>query len=212
MNLSIIRPGLGLFCLALLAPGCASHDTTNRSQLMAVKRELVLLTPEQSAWRAAAAGDQASDERRERAKNVAGLPDASAVTMSEGVKVYTLSRAVDPADPDMMHEEHVVYRREAAPVWRLQAPADQKLLLGPRVTDGRQDLRPLLDKELTAFLADQRRSVEANQKAISALFEAVEALTRQQQTLLRKEIGSKASAAEASPQNLNQEPVHEEQN
>ena len=91
-----------------------------------------------------------------------------------------------------MHEEHAVYRRETAPRWRLDAPANRKILVGPQVTDGRQEIQPLLSKELTTFLADERRATEANQKAISALFQAVDALTRQQQAVLRRTAGKSA--------------------
>lgn len=124
--------------------------------------------------------------------------DASAVTVPGDIKVYTFNRAADPADRDLLHEEHVVYRRETAPQWRLEAPVGQKILVGPRVTDGRGDLQPLMNKELAAYLADQRRATEANGKAIAALFQAVDAINRQQQALARRELVASAPAPTAS--------------
>jgi hypothetical protein len=111
-----------------------------------------------------------------------------------------------------MHEEHVVYRRETAPQWRLDAPAQQKILVGPRVTDGRQELQPLLSKELTGYLADQRRATEANQKAITALFQSVDALNRQQAELIRHEIGRKPAPAEPVPVERPSAPEPDEKN
>jgi hypothetical protein len=81
----------------------------------------------------------------------------------------------------------------------LQAPAGQKLLIGPRQSDGRQELQPLLDKELTTFLSDQRRSTEANQKAIAALFQAVDALSRQQQAIAARDLRHEDPPAPTEP-------------
>jgi uncharacterized coiled-coil protein SlyX len=58
----------------------------------------------------------------------------------------------------------------------MQPPTDQKILVGPRVTDGREDLQPVLSKELVSYLTEQRQATEANQKAIAALFQAIERL------------------------------------
>lgn len=155
-----------------------------------VKPGLIMLTADQAERRGINLSTPEASAVRMPA-NVQAL-DTAAVTIPTGVKVYTLNRAADPADPDVMHEEHVVYRRESAPRWRLDAPSDQKILVGPRVTDGRQEIQPLLTKELTAYLSDQRRATELNGKAISTLFEAVDALNRQQQTLARRELAKTA--------------------
>lgn len=131
--------------------------------------------------------------------------DASAAIIPAGVKVYTINRSVDAADPEIMHEEHVIYRRESSPRWRLDAPAGQKILVGPRVTDGQQDLKPILDKELTTFLNDQRRVAQANQQAIGALFQAVDALNRQQQALIRRELKNSAKPDAAAAEKVEAE-------
>lgn len=174
---------------ALMFTGCMTSPESNTTREPFVKPGLVMLTADQAARR----GINVSPPETPMPKELSAL-DTSSITVPEGVKVYTLNRSVDPADSELMHEEHLVYRRETAPHWRLNAPAEQKILIGPRVTDGRQDLQPLLNKELTTFLADQRRATEADQKAITALFQAVEALNRQQQTLIRRELPRTPSA------------------
>src|SRR6201997_453608 len=39
------------------------------------------------------------------------------VRQSEQVKVYGVTRYVDPADPRIMHERHAIYRVEQKPAW-----------------------------------------------------------------------------------------------
>lgn len=176
--------------------GCVSSPAPKSAQEPHVKPSLVLLTADQAEARGIRIDAPAKPP-------IAGSDlqplDASMVAAPAEIKVYTLNRAVDAADPALMHEEHVVYRREVAPRWRLDVPADQKLLVGPRATDGRQDLHPLLEKELTTYLTDQRRATEENRQAIAALFQALDALTRQQQALAEKALHDDAGAKPAKP-------------
>ncbi len=118
------------------------------------------------------------------------------VAQPADVKVYAVGRRIDPRDPAVLHEAHVVYRQETTPRWRLQAPADQRILIGPQLTDGRQDTQPLLTKELTTFLHDQRRAAQANEAAIAALFNAVKQLTEQQRRLAEHANGIRAPEGE----------------
>ena len=175
-----------LICAAstLVVAGCTDSTISDERHAAYVKPGLIMLTADQAEHRGIAVRGPKSGATPAPA-DLEPL-DAAAVIVPPDIKVYTLNRAVDPADPELMHEEHVVYRRETTPAWRLQAPAGQKILVGPRVTDGRQELQPLLDKELTGFLSDERRATEANQKAIAALFKAVDALNRQHEALARQ--------------------------
>lgn len=196
------------FVPALLAlivcAGCATPSASVGTREPYVKPSMVMLTADQAARRNITI-DGVAPSASPLPKDIDAL-DASAVTAPADIKVYTIGRAVDPADREMLHEQHVVYRRENAQRWRLDAPVDQKILVGPRVTDGRQDIQPLLSKELTTFLADERRTTEANQKAISALFQAVDAINRQQQTLLRQ-VGKKTTTEKNAATTV---PVEEE--
>lgn len=167
--------------LPLVLAGCSSPGGTSADREPYVKPGLILLTADQAERRGItiARGTPSPSGR-----DLEPL-DAEAVAVSPGIKVYSLNRAIDPADPELMHEAHVVYRRESTPQWRLDAPAAQKILVGPQVTDGRQDLRPLLTKELAGFMADERRVREANNEAVAALFRAVDALRQQQEATRR---------------------------
>lgn len=182
----------GCVILVLLLASCATSPSSSSRHESYVKPGLILLTADQAEQR----GINVQPPTPATASAPADLEplDASAVVSSPGVKVYTLNRQVDPADRELLHEQHVVYRRETGPEWTLQAPSNRKILVGPTITDGRQELRPLLDKELTAFLSDQRRVTESNQKAIAALFDAVASLNRQNQALIQ-ELGKARNAA-----------------
>jgi hypothetical protein len=192
-----------IFSTAVLLAGCVSSPETGSQHQTYVKPELVMLTADQAARRGIEITHAPRTDRV--VPQEWDALDAGSVVVPGDVKVYSLNRAADPFDPDLLHEEHVVYRRESGPRWQLDAPTTQKILVGPRVTDGRQELQPLHDQELASYLADQRRASEANQKAISALFQAVEALSRQQQAIVRQSVREPSSPA-ASPATAAAEP------
>lgn len=186
---------------ALAAAGCSSSPSAAAAREPYVKPGLIMVTADQ-ARRLGVEVEGASRAPEPPMPAELSRLDSAAIVAPPDVKVYSLNRSVDPADRELMHEAHVVYRRETSPRWRLDAPADQKILVGPRVTDGRQELQPMLNNEVTAFLAEQRRVAEANQKAIASLFEAVEALNRQQQSILRRELtpARKPASAPTEPE------------
>lgn len=167
------------------AGGCATGGRTPASREPYVKPGLILLTADQAERRGI-------DVHSRTSRGDAALPsldplDANTVVAPEGVKVYALNRAVDPADRELMHEAHVVYRRETSPQWRLSVPSGQRIQVGPQVLDGRQELQPIMSQELTAFLVEQRKATSENQKAITALFKAVESLSEAQRALAEKQ-------------------------
>lgn len=163
-----------LFLLLLGFAGCAA-PTPVLTREPYVKPGLIMLTADQAEQRGLAV--TGPDQAATATPPPPNPRTTTAVLHDSSIRVYTFNRAVDPADREMMHEAHVVYRRETGPRWRLDAAADQQILVGPQITESRTDLQPVLDRELTAFLADQRRATEANQKAIQALFEAVQTLS-----------------------------------
>jgi hypothetical protein len=134
-----------------------------------------MVTPDQAAKYGLA-------ERPIAATPLASVPplDTSAVLAAPGVRVYTFGRFQDAADPDLLHETHVAYRRETVPRWQLQAPADQQILVGPRITDSRQDFAPIKDREVEAYLADQHTRQQEDRQAIELLFKGLDTLTKQQ--------------------------------
>ncbi|HTZ21175.1 MAG TPA: hypothetical protein VMC06_09855 [Opitutaceae bacterium] len=166
---------LHLLAAAVLLAGCATSNPSARSGGPYVKPGLIMVTPDQAANYGLAG-------RPAEATPPAGVPPlaTSAVLAAPGVRVYTFGRMQDAADQDLLHETHVAYRRETAPRWQMQAPADQQILVGPRITDSRQDFAPIKDREVEAYLAEQHARQQEDRKAIELLFKGLDTLTKQQ--------------------------------
>jgi hypothetical protein len=166
---------LYLLAAAGLLAGCATSNPSARLGGPYVKPGLIMVTPDQAARYGPA-------ERPVDAAPPVGVPplDTSAVLAAPGVRVYTFGRIQDAADPDLLHETHVAYRRETAPRWQMQAPADQQILVGPRITDSRQDFAPIKDREVEAYLAGQHARQQEDRQAIELLFKGLDTLTKQQ--------------------------------
>jgi hypothetical protein len=111
--------------------------------------------------------------------------DVRAVQTESPVSAIQFNRYVDPAAPDrLMHEAHVVYRRESGPRWKLQpASPEQQILIGPSLTDGRSELKPMVSQELEAYLRDQRANLQRQQHVLARVSESMRQLAEQQQRL-----------------------------
>jgi len=95
------------------------------------------------------------------------------VRVSESLKAYPVGRYIDPKDPDLMHEAHVVYRREAGSSWNLNPNAPTVVPLGPMlaVADPAKTPNPL-PVELEQKMAEQNQLV-------ASLIEQNDALTKE---------------------------------
>lgn len=104
------------------------------------------------------------------------------VRHSEALKAYPINRYVDPNDPNVMHEGHVVYRREASGGWNLSPNAPTVVPLGPAlaVADGAKQPNPL-PAELEQRIAEQNQ-------LMASLIEQNESLSKEL-ARLNKEIG-----------------------
>lgn len=103
------------------------------------------------------------------------------VRHSDSLKAYPVNRYVDPNDPNVMHEGHVIYRREQAAGWNLNPNAPTVVPLGPTlaVADGARQPHPL-PAELEQKMAEQNQ-------LMATLIEQNESLTKEL-TRLNKEI------------------------
>lgn len=103
------------------------------------------------------------------------------VRHSDSLKAYPVNRYVDPNDPNVMHEGHVIYRREQAAGWNLNPNAPTVVPLGPTlaVADGARHPHPL-PAELEQKMAEQNQ-------LMATLIEQNESLTKEL-TRLNKEI------------------------
>jgi len=95
------------------------------------------------------------------------------VRVGETLKSYPVGRYVDPNDPNVMHEAHVVYRKEAGTSWNLNPNAPTVVPLGPvlAVADPAKTPSPL-PAELEQRMAEQNQLV-------ASLIEQNEALTKE---------------------------------
>ena len=104
------------------------------------------------------------------------------VRVSESLKAYPVGRLVDPNDPNVMHEAHTVYRREAGSNWNLNPNAPTVVPLGPvlAVADPAKTPSPL-PAELEQKIAEQNQ-------LMATLIEQNESLSKELGRL-NKEIG-----------------------
>jgi hypothetical protein len=132
--------------------------------------------------------------------------DTRSVQTESPVSALQFNRYADPALPDvLMHEAHIVYRRENKPRWKLQPSGrDEEILIGPRLTDGRAEIRPLASQELDTFMRDQRSHAEREQQLITRIAEGMKQLAGQQQQLA-EEVGKLKSASNLSRSEGNSE-------
>jgi len=95
------------------------------------------------------------------------------VRVGEALKAYPVGRYVDPQDRNLMHEAHVVYRREAGASWNLTPNAPTVVPLGPvlAVADPAKTPDPL-PAELEQKMAEQNQLV-------ASLIEQNESLTKE---------------------------------
>lgn len=82
------------------------------------------------------------------------------VRVSETLKSYPVGRYVDPTDANVMHEAHVVYRKEAGSSWNLSPNAPTVVPLGPvlAIADPAKAPNPL-PAELEQKMAEQNQLV-----------------------------------------------------
>jgi hypothetical protein len=126
---------------ALLVGGCASLE---KPDAPAAPQAAAPIKP--SPAPAPVAGTQLDQKNRE------------GVRYDESLKAYPINRYVDPNDPNVMHEGHVVYRREATGAWNLNPNAPTVVPLGPAlaVADPAKQPNPL-PAELEQKMAEQNQ-------------------------------------------------------
>jgi hypothetical protein len=63
--------------------------------------------------------------------------------LGETLKAYPVNRYVDARDPNLLHEAHLVYRKETGATWNLSPHAPTVVPLGPMiaVSDPAKNLR-----------------------------------------------------------------------
>jgi hypothetical protein len=183
---------VGLIFCAILLVGCDSTPAT-APHLTYVKPGLILVPADQlSAFGRTvnSPGEPAANHGPE------GPLDVRSVQTEASVSAIQFNRYADPARPDqLLHEAHIVYRREGNPRWKLQAASgEQQILIGPQLGDGRGEIRPLASQELDSFLREERTNLARQQEAMAKLGERLQQLGEQQQKISH-ELGEIKSAS-----------------
>lgn len=84
------------------------------------------------------------------------------VRTGETLKAYPIGRYADPNDPNVMHESHVVYRKEAGASWNLTPNAPTVVPLGPVLAVSDPSIQPdPLPAELEQKMAEQNQLMAA---------------------------------------------------
>lgn len=101
------------------------------------------------------------------------LANIEKVRVGESLKSYPVGRYVDAIDANVMHEAHVVYRKEAGAAWNTNPNAPTVVPLGPvlAVADPARTPQPL-PPELEQKMAEQNQ-------LMASLIEQNEALAKQ---------------------------------
>jgi|GEM_PF-3059455 len=183
------------FGLVLLA-GCESASPGGRPGPY-VKPGLVMVPADQAHFYGLDQSAQPKDAVEPAAPRGYAATDVRSVQTESPVTAIQFNRYADPARPDeLMHEAHVVYRREAGPRWRLQpASAEQQILVGPSLTDGRGEVRPLASQELDTYLCEQRANLQKQEQVMGQVTEGMRQLAEQQQQLAKELATLRAASA-----------------
>ena len=108
----------------------------------------------------------------------------------EIVKAYPVGRYIDPNDPSVMHESHVIYRDESTAKWNLHPNAPVRVPLGPAVASS-QPARAthLPSSQSQSELASQRaHNVEAADlnKQMSGMVDKMQGMMKEVQNRLQQ--------------------------
>lgn len=111
------------------------------------------------------------------------------VRSAETLKAYPIGRYVDPRDPNVMHESHVVYRKETGSSWNLAPNAPTVVPLGPTlaVSDGATQPSPL-PAELEQKVAEQNQLMAALVEQNEALAAELTKLSKELSDLRRRQL------------------------
>src|SRR3984957_14694451 len=105
-------------------------------------------------------------------------PDPASVRTPEKLKAYPVGRYEDPNDPDVMHEDHTVYRAETSPDWNTDPNEPTSLPLGPGEMAAADPAQ-----EHTALTAELEQRLKQEDQLLQTTYEQNERLAQEIQTL-----------------------------
>ena len=112
------------------------------------------------------------------------------VRYGENIKAYPVSRYIDPNDPSVMHEGHILYRTETTAKWNLHPNLPVVVPLGPTIAVNNPSRRTqVLSQELESELANQRaRSTELTEQnqRFAGMIQSLQSTMQQAQERLKE--------------------------
>ena len=102
------------------------------------------------------------------------------VRLGETLKAYPVNRYVDPNDPNILHEAHIIYRKETGASWNLTPHAPTVVPLGPTLAVADPAEKPAPTN------ADIEQRMTAQTRLMSALTEQNETLVAELARLQRE--------------------------
>lgn len=127
------------------------------------------------------------------------IPMESTANVSNAaeIKAYPVGRYVDAANPSILHERHVIYRRERDESWRRDTSQGHGILLGPTVglsnpvsrkNPSGQELAAELSRQklITGRLLNVERQAGAGDLRASQLMTEAQAIAANQIEILRR--------------------------
>ncbi len=177
MNTRAFKSGL-IACNLLALAGCAGTGSTKSEAY--VKPGLVMVPADQAHFYGL--GERA--DTRSAPLNVPAM-DTQSVQTDAAVTAIQFNRYADPARPNqLLHEAHIVYRRDSQPRWKLNpSSADQQILIGPQITDGRGEIKGLAAPELDAYMREQRTTLHRQDEMLAKIAATIQQLALQQKQL-----------------------------
>jgi len=132
------------------------------------------------------------------------LSNMQKVRLGETLKAYPVGRYVDPQDPNILHEAHLVYRKETGASWNLSPHAPTVVPLGPTLAVS----NPAISSEATGSTSPAPASADTEQRTQSQI-RLMSALTEQNETLvsevsrLQRELANTRTALGITARNNN---------
>jgi len=180
----------------LLLAGCSSTPAYKSSAGPYVRPGLVMIPADQAHLY----GVPLKGQDEGQVPQNLPVTDSASVLIQVPPTAVQYNRYPDAADPTMLHEAHIVYRRDA-PRWNLKPSAGQQILVGPQITDGHGEVQPIASQELESYLREQRVAAQRQQQFLGQVGQAVGQLATQQQRLAAEVVQMKANGGTLSPEN-----------
>jgi len=108
------------------------------------------------------------------------LTNMQKVRLGETLKAYPVNRYIDPNDPNILHEAHLVYRKETGSAWNLTQRAPTVVPLGTTLAVSDPAEKP------SPTSADIEQRMNAQTRLMSALTEQNETLVAELARLQRE--------------------------